>query len=566
MFNASPSAASAQHPREFTVYDPIANARYYRWRFFTVFARAIQIVWLFGHFAIQLQFDRWSGQVEKNTQQRAKQFSAILTNLGPASIKIGQALSTRPDLVPQDYLDELVILQDQLPSFSSKVAFQIIEDELGRSLGSIYAEISPEPIAAASLGQVYKATLHNGDRVAVKVQRPELRKRLNLDLYLLRLASGWLERVLPLKLGHSLTLVVDEFGAKLYEEIDYLNEARNAEKFAANFFDDPEIKVPQIYWAYTNRRVITMEWIDGYKLTDTASIQAAGLDVNNLIRLGVTSGLRQLLEHGFFHADPHPGNLFAMPDGRMAYIDFGMMDQLDEPVKETIASAVVQLINNDYQGLADDFVSLGFLTPDVDLVPIVPALQKVLGQGLGQSVANFNFKTITDEFSDLMYEYPFRIPAKFALIIRSIVTQEGVALSLNPNFKIVEVSYPYVSRRLLTEESPAMRRRLVEVLFKGGKFQWERLENMIAIAQSEGNFDIVPTAKMGLQYLLSDEGRYLRHQLLNALTENDTLHTDELQRIWQLVKDDLPPQRMFGVAFDTLRQMSALQMTAILPG
>ena len=167
---------------------------------------------------------------------------------------------------------------------------------------------------------------------------------------------------------------------------------------------------------------------------------------------------------------------------RMAYIDFGMMDQLTEDTKETIASSVVQLINGDYQALARDFVNLGFLTPETDIEPIIPALEKVLGNAISQSVGDFNFKTITDDFSELMYEYPFRVPAKFALIIRSLVTQEGLALSLNPDFRIVEVSFPYISRRLLTEESPAMRKRLIEVLFKDGRFQWKRLENMIAIA------------------------------------------------------------------------------------
>jgi predicted unusual protein kinase regulating ubiquinone biosynthesis (AarF/ABC1/UbiB family) len=271
------------------------------------------------------------------------------------------------------------------------------------------------------------------------------------------------------------------------------------------------------------------------------------------------------LEHGFFHADPHPGNLFALADGRMAYIDFGMMDQLEQYTKETIASSVVHLINKDYYALAANFVKLGFLTPNTDIRPIIPALEVVLGEAIGESVSNFNFKTITDKFSELMYEYPFRVPAKFALIIRSLVTQEGLALSLNPQFKIVEVSYPYVAQRLLTGESPEMRRHLIEVLFKDGKFQWERLENMIAIARSDQKFDLLPTAQLGLQYLLSDEGKFLRHQLLLALIEDDRLHTEEVQRLWNLVKDDLKPGRLFNVAMTTLSELSTEGVAAILP-
>ncbi|MEM9509599.1 MAG: AarF/UbiB family protein, partial [Cyanobacteria bacterium P01_E01_bin.35] len=331
--------------------------------------------------------------------------------------------------------------------------------------------------------------------------------------------------------------------------------------FAQNFSEDADVKVPIIYNQYSNNCVLTLEWIDGIKLTDLEKLEAAGLDADNLIKIGVTSGLRQLLEYGFFHADPHPGNLFATLDGRMAYIDFGMMDQLTESMKETIASAVVQLINRDYEGLAQDFVNLGFLTPDTDIRPIIPALETVLGNAIGESVSAFNFKTITDEFSELMYEYPFRLPAKFALIIRSLITQEGLALSLNPNFKIVEVSYPYVSQRLLTGESPQLRRRLLDVLIRDGKFQWERLENMIQIASSDDSFDILPTARLGLQYLLSEEGKYLRQQLLIALTEDDRLHTDEVQRLWDLVQDDIKPQKILDLAFSTFRQISAVSVT-----
>ncbi len=546
-------------------YDAKVIAQYYLSRPWLYIWRALTIVWFFGIFLFHLQWDQWHHKTEQNKYKRASELRQILTRLGPTFIKVGQALSTRPDLIRKDFLDELIKLQDQLPTFDNQVAFAIVEEELGRRADEVYREISPHPVAAASLGQVYRAVLPTGEEVAVKVQRPNLRPILSLDLYLMRCAAGWLKPWLPLNLGHDLTLIVDEFGIKLFEEIDYINEGQNAEKFAANFRDDPEVKVPEIHWQYSNHRVLTLEWIEGFKLTDTEKIKAAGLDRDALIRIGVTSGLRQLLEHGFFHADPHPGNLLATPDGRMAYLDFGIMDQLEEQTKETLASAVVQLVNQDYCALANDFVKLGFLTPKTDIKPIIPALEKVLGNAIGQSVGNFNFKTITDEFSELMYNYPFRVPAKFALIIRSLITQEGLALSLNPNFKIVEVSYPYVARRLLTGESPQMRRQLIDVLFKEGKFQWARLENMIAIASSDEKFDLLPTAGLGLQYLFSSEGQYLRRQLLLALTENDRLHAEEMQSLWTLVKDELKPQRLFDLALSSFRELSIETVAAIIP-
>lgn len=537
-------------------YNPEAIAQYYRYRPWLAIWRAFKIIWLFTGFILGLKWDSWQNAVESQKLKRAAQLRKILTRLGPTFIKVGQALSTRPDLIRKDFLDELIKLQDQLPPFEQVVAYQIIETELGRSLAEIYREISPSPVAAASLGQVYRGKLHSGEEVAIKVQRPNLRPILTLDLYLMRWAAGWLAPWLPLNLGHDLTMIVDEFGIKLFEEIDYLNEGRNAEKFATNFRNDPRVKVPAIYWRYTSNRVLTLEWIEGFKLTDTPRIEAAGLDTDALIEIGVTAGMQQLLEHGFFHADPHPGNLFATLDGRMAYIDFGMMDQLEETTKETLVDAIVHLVNKDYSDLASDFVKLGFLTPDTDIRPIVPALEAVLGNAIGKNVKDFNFKSITDSFSELMYEYPFRVPAKFALIIRSLVTQEGIALSLNPHFRIVEVAYPYIARRLLTGETPALRRRLLNVLFKDGKFQWERLENLIAIASADHNFDLLPTAQLGLQFLLSDEGNFLRQQLVLALTEDDRLHTAEVQRIWNLVKDEIKPARLFDAAIEAFTSLS----------
>lgn len=556
-------------------YDAIAIAQYYRYRPWRAIWRALRIAGLFLGFILGLKWDDWQGQTERNKCRRASQLRQILTDLGPTFIKVGQALSTRPDLVQQDFLDELVKLQDQLPPFPNELAFRIIETQLDAPIADTFSEISPNPIAAASLGQVYRARLFSGEEVAVKVQRPNLHPILTLDLYLMRWAAGWLSPWLPLNLGHDLTLIVDEFGTKLFEEIDYINEGRNAEKFADNFRNDPTVKVPSIVWRYTTNTVLVLEWINGFKLTDFDRIKQVGLDTDALIRIGVTSGLRQLLEHGFFHADPHPGNLFAVASpstngkqpvtAQMAYIDFGMMDQLDEGGKENLVDAIVHLINKDYIELAKDFVKLGFLTPDVDILPIVPALESVLGNIIGESVRDFNFKTITDQFSTLMYDYPFRIPAKFALIIRSLVTQEGLALTLNPNFRIVEVAYPYIARRLLTGESAQLRRRLIEVLFKDGKFQWQRLENLIAIAQSDDGFDLLPTAQLGLQYILSGEGQFLRQQLLLALTEDDRFHTEEVQRLWNLIKDDLKPDRLLSAAVGAIAEFSAARTAAIIP-
>ncbi len=545
---------------ELKAYDAQAIARYYRWRWGAVVGRLLAVVVPLLTFVCSLQLDRWFGQSERNTARRASQLRQLLTRLGPSFVKVGQALSTRPDLIRRDYLEELTQLQDNLAGFPSKLAFARVEQELGRPVDQIFAEITPEPVAAASLGQVHKARLHSGEWVAVKIQRPHLTRLLSLDLYLLRWLGGWVGPWLPLNLGQSLTQVVDEFGIKLFEEIDYLNEARNCERFAAYFRGDPDVYVPRIHWPYSSRRVLTLEWIDGIKLTDTDQIKAVGLDIANLIRIGVVSSLKQLLEHGFFHADPHPGNLFALRDGRMAYIDFGMMDQLSQSMKEYLVDALVHLVDRDYASLVDDFIHLGFLQPDVNRATLIPALEVVLADALSQEVGRFNFKTATDQFSDLMYQYPFRVPPNFALVIRSLVTQEGVALSLDPTFGIVGVAYPYVARRLLTDESPRIRERLIQVLLKDGKFRWNRLENLLTIAKIDGDIDLVPTAQMGLRFLMSDEAQNLRQQLVLALTEDDRIHFEEVQKLWNLVRLEITPQRIWGLAVQTLREALPAQI------
>ncbi len=563
--SATGGTASTADPRYMRRYDWRAIAKYYRWRPLIIIWRTLAVSWMLGAFALNLLSDHVFKRTVINQQKRAVRLRQILTKLGPTFIKVGQALSTRPDLIKPSFLDELIKLQDQLPPFSNEIAREIIYRDLDQLPEEIFSSFSADPVAAASLGQVYKARLFSGEEVAVKVQRPNLMPIICRDLYIMRWAAGWIAPWLPLNLGHDLRLIVDEFGSKLFEEVDYINEGRNAERFAANFRDDPMVKVPSIYWNYCSPHVLTMEWINGFKLTDTDKVKAAGLVSNNLVEIGVSSGLRQLLEFGFFHADPHPGNLFAMPDGRMAYIDFGMTDQLDQITKETLVDSVVHLINRDYADLADDFVKLGFLTPDIDVRPIVPALEAVFSEALGSSVGDFNFKSVTDQFSEVMYEYPFRVPAKFALIIRSLVTQEGLALTLDPNFKILEVAYPYVARRLLTAETPSLRRRLIEVLFKDGHLQWERLENLLMIARSDESFDIIPTAGMGIQFLASDEGQYLRRQIVLALTEDNRLHTEEVQRLWSLIKDDLQPNRLLGAAWDALADFSKEQAVALVP-
>ncbi len=497
-------------------YNPELITEFYRKRPLQVLGRLINIIFPLLWFFLGMRWEKFWGKDPTVSGKKAAQLRELLTKLGPTYIKIGQALSTRPDLVPPVFLDELTTLQDQLPSFPNEVAYRFIEEELGSPADEIYAELSLEPIAAASLGQVYKGRLKTGEAVAVKVQRPDLVKRITLDIYIMRSLSLWARRWVK-RLRSDLVAITDELASRVFEEMNYFQEAINAEKFAQLYGALPEIYVPSIYWEYTGRRVLTMEWIEGIKLTNIRAIQAKGIDATHLVEVGVQCSLRQLLEHGFFHADPHPGNLLAMDNGRLAYLDFGMMSTIQPYQRYGLIEAVVHLVNRDFDSLAKDYVKLEFLKTDVDLKPIIPALSQVFGNALGASVAELNFKSITDQMSAMMYEFPFRVPAYYALIIRSMVTLEGIAIGIDPNFKVLSKAYPYIAKRLLTDPSDELRTSLRELLFKDGSFRWNRLENLLRNAKNSADFTFDYILNEATDFLLSERGQFIRDRLVSEL-------------------------------------------------
>jgi predicted unusual protein kinase regulating ubiquinone biosynthesis (AarF/ABC1/UbiB family) len=518
-------------------YDPEAIAAEYSQKPLQVLGRIFAVLWPSFRFAFGLWWDRQRGRNVKNELRRAIQLRELLTGLGPAYIKIGQALSTRPDLVPPLYMEELTSLQDQLPPFDNAIAYQFIKEELGETPEKIYAELSPQPIAAASLGQVYKGKLKTGETVAVKVQRPDLRERITVDLYILRRLSAWVNKNVK-RVRSNLVEILDEFGTRIFEEMDYVHEGHNAERFAQLYGHLADIYIPKIYWQYTQRRVLTMEWITGTKLTNVEIISSQGVDARYLVEVGVQCSLRQLLEHGFFHADPHPGNLLATPDGKLAYLDFGMMSEIKPHQRYGMIEAIVHLVNRDFEGLARDYVNLEFLSPDTDLTPIVPAFANVFQDTLGASVAELNIKSITDQLSALMYEYPFRVPAYYALIIRSLVTLEGIAIRIDPNFKVLSAAYPYVAKRLLTDPSPELRESLRDLLFKEGTFRWNRLENLLRNARSNQDYDFNQVLNQTLDFLSSERGAFIRDRLVEEIVKGvDALGRNALNNVTYKLRD-----------------------------
>ncbi|PSB51483.1 ABC1 kinase family protein [Chamaesiphon polymorphus] len=520
-------------------YDPIAIAQYYSTQPLKVFGRFISIFIPIVNFALGLWLDKTTNKSKANLGKRAVQIRGLLTKLGPAYIKIGQELSTRPDLVPPQFLEELAQLQDNIPAFSNEIAYQFIEEELGDRPEAIYAQISDLPIAAASLGQVYKGKLWSGEEVAIKVQRPGLADSIALDLHVVRTLAIWAQTNFK-QIRSNLVSIVDEFAERIFEEMDYENEGRNAERFAELYGGMQDIYVPSIYWKYTGRRVLTMEWITGTKLTNLEAVAAQGLDATYLVEVGVQCSLRQLLEHGFFHADPHPGNLLATPDGKLAYLDFGMMSQVKPYQRYGLVEAIVHLVNRDFDGLGRDFVKLEFLTPDTDLTPIIPALSYVFNSSLGATstnIADLDFKSVTDQLSGVMYEFPFQVPAYYALILRSLATLEGIAISVDPNFKVLAKAYPYVAKRLLTDPAPDLRNSLKELLFKDGSFRWNRLENLLNNARSSDEYDLNQVINQTLDFILSERGTFIRDYLADEIVRGlDNFGSNTLQSVTHAIQ------------------------------
>ena len=389
--------------------------------------RCLSIVLTLGGVAASIAWDAQTRAPPAAAAARARQLREALTGLGPAFVKLGQALSTRPDLLPPPYLEELEQLQDALPTFPDATAFALMEAELGAPLESVYSAISASPIAAASLGQVYKATLMSGEAVAVKVQRPGIARGMSVDFFLVRSLAGFADGAAEItRLSTSLVALVDDFAAKVFAELDYVQEGRNSERFAFLYGDRPEVLVPAVYWSASSARVLTMDWIEGTKLSDQRSLAEQGLDVVALVDIGIQCSLRQLLEHGYFHAarrapgdpaspgahkrrlrcgpprfaaprsqpphgtprpprsqDPHPGNLLATADGRLAFIDFGMMSDMPPLARYAIIGHVVHLVNRDYLEMARDYYRLEFLDESVDVrsapPPARPSWQRETG-------------------------------------------------------------------------------------------------------------------------------------------------------------------------------------------
>ncbi|KAG2569145.1 uncharacterized aarF domain-containing protein kinase At1g71810, chloroplastic-like [Panicum virgatum] len=497
-------------------------AAVYRRRPLLVLRRSLQIGTSFGWWFALRYLDRVNERADDMFELRAAQLRRILLELGPAFVKIAQAVSSRPDIIPPAYLDELSLLQDRIAPFSTEAAFNIIEKELGLPLDMIFSEISPEPVAAASLGQVYQAKLRsNGKVVAVKVQRPGVQAAISLDIYILRFLASLARKAA--KLNTDLPAVLDEWASSLFREMDYREEARNGLKFRELFGKFRDVSVPEMYMEQTRRRVLVMEWIEGEKLSEVRD--------QYLVEVGVYCSLSQLLEYGFYHADPHPGNLLRTVDGKLAYLDFGMMGEFRQELRDGFIEACLHLVNRDFDALAKDFVTLGLLPPTAQKGEVTKALTGVFENAVNRGVQNISFGDLSGNLGRTMYKFKFQIPSYFSLVIRSLAVLEGIAISFNPNYKVLGSSYPWIARKVLTDNSPKLRSTLQALLCKDGTFQIDRLESLLSeslrarteqslVRNQQEDVDSARYAiKQVLSFTLTDQGAFVKDLLLQEIAK-----------------------------------------------
>ncbi|CAN1319568.1 Protein ACTIVITY OF BC1 COMPLEX KINASE 8, chloroplastic [Linum perenne] len=485
----------------------VPGGRWNRFKTYSTIQRTLEIwgnvfVFIFKIWLNNQKFSYRGGMTEEKKIVRrkalAKWLKESILRLGPTFIKIGQQFSTRVDILAQEYVDQLSELQDQVPPFPSETAVSIVEEELGAPVEDIFDRFDYEPIAAASLGQVHRARL-KGQEVVIKVQRPGLKDLFDIDLKNLRVIAEYLQKVDPKSDGakRDWVAIYDECANVLYQEIDYTKEAANAEKFASNFKDMPYVKVPNIVWEYTTPQVLTMEYVPGIKINKVQALDQLGLDRKRLGRYAVESYLEQILSHGFFHADPHPGNI-AVDDvngGRLIFYDFGMMGSISPNIREGLLEVFYGVYEKDSDKVLQAMVQMGVLVPTGDMTAVRRTAkfflnsfeERLAAQRQEREIANaeLGFKqplskeeklqkkkqrlaAIGEDLLSIAGDQPFRFPATFTFVVRAFSVLDGIGKGLDPRFDITEIAKPYALELLKFREAG------VEVVVKDLRNRWDR--------------------------------------------------------------------------------------------
>jgi predicted unusual protein kinase regulating ubiquinone biosynthesis (AarF/ABC1/UbiB family) len=407
--------------------------------------------------AAKLMFYLWWDKTVANKSphhrnRRAQWLVGTLLDLGPTFIKIGQALSTRADLLPREYVKALGQLQDKVPPFSSAEAIALIESELGNSIHALYRDFDHYPLAAASLGQVHKARLHTGEDVVVKVQRPGLKRLFDLDLEILHRLVGAFQQYVPSSRKYDLEAIYHEFFDLLYQEIDYIHEGKNADQFREHFSDHPQILIPKIYWRYTTSKVLTLEYIPGIKIDDRQTMEACGINTKEVIQLGICCYLKQLLQDGFFQSDPHPGNMAVSQAGELIFYDFGTMTEVKPIAKDHMIKTFFAVLRKDTEEVINTLTYMGLIEPVPDMTPVRRLVAFTLDKFREKPVELQAFDQMRSEVYAMFEQQPFRLPAQMTFILKSITTLDGIARTLDPEYNLLTASKPFIKELTVSKE------------------------------------------------------------------------------------------------------------------
>ncbi|XP_071921435.1 uncharacterized protein [Coffea arabica] len=539
-------------------YDSQEVADYFRLRPHVVALRLLEVFAAFSSAAIRMRISGIGSSKSNVADKDISQYSfgillkETMLNLGPTFIKIGQSLSTRPDIIGTEISKALSELHENIPSFPKVVAFKIIEEELGSPVGKFFSYISEEPIAAASFGQVYRARTVDGFDVAVKVQRPNLHHVVVRDIYILRLGLGLLKEIAKRKSDPR--LYADELGKGLVGELDYTLEAANAEKFMEAHSRYPFICVPKIFRHLSRKKILTMEWMVGDNPRDLLFLSTESLDQHpglterrqneakrrllDLVNKGVEASLIQLLETGLLHADPHPGNLRYTSSGQIGFLDFGLLCQMEKKHQFAMLASIVHIVYGDWASLVQALIQMDVVRPGTNVLRVTMDLEDALGEvELNRGIPNVKFSRVLGKIWSVALKYHFRMPPYYTLLLRSLASLEGLAVAADPNFKTFEAAYPYVVRKLLTDNSASSGRILHSVVFNRKKeFQWKKLAlflrvgaarkglHLVAASKSETSCDPssigvsgeLDVANLILRLLPSKDGYVLRRLLMTA--------------------------------------------------
>ena len=415
--------------------------------------------------AFKLAFFLWwdnllGNNASRQRHRRAKWLVRNLLDLGPTFIKIGQSLSTRADLIPLEYVEELGQLQDRVPPFDSELAIAVIEEELGKPVYTLFREFESIPLAAASLGQVHKARLHTGEDVVVKVQRPGLAKLFNLDFEILHHLVRLLNRFFPKIRTYNLEAIYREFFELLYSEIDYIHEGKNADRFRINFQNYSQVIVPKVYWQYTTKKILTLEYLPGIKIDDRASLEASHINTKEVIQLGITCYLKQLLEDGFFQSDPHPGNMAVSGKGEIIFYDFGTMAEVKSIAQDQMVKTFFAVLKKDTNEVVQTLIYMGLIEPVADLTPIKRMVSFILEEFTDKPIDVRAFEQLSSEIYLMFEQQPFRLPPQMTFIIKSLTTLDGIARALDPQYNLLAAAQPFIKSIAFSEGKASLLKTL----------------------------------------------------------------------------------------------------------